>query len=76
MLRLFSKSPLEVEQLPSPLSLVLGGQWAGLLSGGPSSASTFGSNPQYMISTQHKAEVRTASIFYYYASSHTGRYIQ
>ncbi len=57
MLRLFSSSPLEVEQLPSPLSLVLGGQWAGLLSGGPVSAPTFGSNPQYMIRTKHKTEV-------------------
>jgi hypothetical protein len=57
VLRLFSSSPLEVEQLPSPLSLVLGGQWAGLLAGGPASASTFGSNPQYMISTPHKSEV-------------------
>ncbi|KAF5833132.1 hypothetical protein DUNSADRAFT_10650 [Dunaliella salina] len=57
VLRLFSSNPLEVEQLPSPLSLVLGGQWTGLLAGGPATSSTFGSNPQYMISTAHKAEV-------------------
>lgn len=58
MLRLFSSLPLEVEQLPSPLTLVLGGQWSGLLAGGPAVCPTFGSNPQYMLSSAHKAEVR------------------
>ena len=46
VVRAFSSAPLEMEQLPSPLSLVLGGHWVGHLAGGPSSAPTFGSNPQ------------------------------
>jgi len=57
VLRVFSSSPLEVEQLPSPLSLVLGGQWVGFLAGGSRKHTTFGSNPQYMISTQHRTQV-------------------
>lgn len=57
VLRTFSSSPLEVEQLPSPLSLVLGGQWANYLAGGGPDQPTFGSNPQYMISTQHSTQV-------------------
>jgi hypothetical protein len=57
VLRLFSSMPLEVEQLPAPLALVLGGQWTGLLAGGPASAPTFGSNPQYMLSVSTKAKV-------------------
>ncbi len=60
MLRTFSSSPLEVEQLPSPLSLVLGGQWVGYLAGGTRHHATFGSNPQYMISAQHKTQVGAA----------------
>lgn len=57
MLRTFSGAPLEVEQLPSPLSLVLGGQWAGLLAGGPRPAPTWGSNPQYMVSVAQRTQV-------------------
>lgn len=57
VLRTFSSGPLEMEQLPSPLSLVLGGQWAGILAGGPRQSPTFGSNPQYMISSRHRTQV-------------------
>lgn len=57
MLRTFSAAPVEVEQLPSPLSLVLGGQWVGLLAGGPVTMPTFGSNPQYMISVPQRSQV-------------------
>ena len=60
MLRTFSSSPLEVEQLPSPLSLVLGGHWAGYLAGGSREHPTWASNPQYMISVQHKTQVSRA----------------
>ncbi|KAJ9524597.1 hypothetical protein QJQ45_024188 [Haematococcus lacustris] len=56
ILRCFSSTPLELEQLPSPLSLVLGGQWAGHLAGGPPSSPTFGSNPQYMVSCQQRTQ--------------------
>lgn len=54
VLRTFSSGPLEMEQLQSPLSLVLGGQWSGMLAGGSPLSSTFGSNPQYMISCQQR----------------------
>ncbi|GAX81250.1 hypothetical protein CEUSTIGMA_g8682.t1 [Chlamydomonas eustigma] len=57
VLRAFSSAPLEMEQLPSPLSLVLGGHWQGYLAGGPKTASTFGSNPQYMISCRQRTQV-------------------
>ena len=57
MLRAFSSAPLEMEQLPSPLSLVLGGHWVSYLAGGPRASPTFGSNPQYMISCQHMTQV-------------------
>lgn len=57
VVRAFSSGPLEMEQLPSPLSLVLGGQWIGHLAGGPSTAPTFGSNPQYMISCRQRTQV-------------------
>ena len=57
VLRAFSSTPLEVEQLPSPLSLVLGGHWVGHLAGGPTTAPTFGSNPQYMISCRQRTTV-------------------
>lgn len=57
VLRTFSSAPLEMEQLPSPLSLVLGGHWVGHLAGGCRQEPTFGSNPQYMISCQHRTPV-------------------
>lgn len=46
-----------MEQLPSPLSLVLGGQWAGMIAGGSNTSSTFGSNPQYVISCQQATQI-------------------
>uniref|UniRef100_A0A7R9V2F7 Calpain catalytic domain-containing protein n=1 Tax=Chlamydomonas euryale TaxID=1486919 RepID=A0A7R9V2F7_9CHLO len=57
VLRTFSSSALEMEQLPSPLSLVLGGHWVGHLAGGGPDQATFGSNPQYMISCRHRTQV-------------------
>ena len=57
VLRTFSSAPLEMEQLPSPLSLLLGGHWVGHLAGGPGDSPSFGSNPQYMISCRQKTQV-------------------
>lgn len=57
MLRTLSSSPLEVEQLPAPLCLVVGGHWSGFLAGGGRGSAAWGSNPQYMISASHKAQV-------------------
>ncbi|MEW5315943.1 MAG: hypothetical protein WDW38_007338 [Sanguina aurantia] len=57
VLRTFSSSPLEVEQLPGPLSLVLGGHWTGYLAGGCRELGSWGSNPQYMISSPVRARV-------------------
>lgn len=56
VLRAFCSAPVEVEQLPSPLSLIIGGQWVGQLAGGDRHQPTWGSNPQYMLSTQHRAQ--------------------
>lgn len=50
-----------MEQLPSPLSLVLGGQWVGHLAGGPIEGPTFGSNPQYMISCRQRTQVMVSA---------------
>ncbi|MEW5306402.1 MAG: hypothetical protein WDW36_008868 [Sanguina aurantia] len=57
VLRTFSSSPLEVEQLPGPLSLVMGGHWTGFLAGGCREHGSWGSNPQYMISSPVRAQV-------------------
>lgn len=57
VLRAFSSAAFELEQLPSPLSLVLGGSWVGHLAGGGPQHATFGSNPQYMISCWQKTQV-------------------
>ncbi|GFR44609.1 hypothetical protein Agub_g5892, partial [Astrephomene gubernaculifera] len=57
ILRSLSSSPLEVEQLPAPLCLVVGGQWSGYLAGGGRHCPSWGSNPQYMISCGHRAQV-------------------
>ncbi|GLC47345.1 Calpain-type cysteine protease dek1, partial [Pleodorina starrii] len=57
ILRTLSASPLEVEQLPAPLCLVVGGQWTGFLTGGGRSCPTWGSNPQYMVSCSQRAQV-------------------
>ncbi|KAG2449615.1 hypothetical protein HYH02_005148 [Chlamydomonas schloesseri] len=57
VLRTLSSSPMEVEQLPAPLCLVVGGHWSGFLAGGGRGSAAWGSNPQYMISASHKAQV-------------------
>lgn len=57
VLRTFSSAPVEMEQLPSPLSIVLGGQWSGMIAGGSPNSPTFGSNPQYVISCQQSTQV-------------------
>ncbi|KAG2495537.1 hypothetical protein HYH03_006480 [Edaphochlamys debaryana] len=57
VLRTLASSPLEVEQLPAPLCLVVGGHWSGFLAGGGRSHPSWGSNPQYMISAAHQGQV-------------------
>lgn len=57
MLRTFSAQPLELEQLPAPLCLVVGGHWAGFSAGGGRGAPGWGSNPQYMVSCKQKAQL-------------------
>ncbi|EFJ41862.1 hypothetical protein VOLCADRAFT_98154 [Volvox carteri f. nagariensis] len=57
ILRSLSASPLEVEQLPAPLCLVVGGQWTGYLTGGNRHCPPWGSNPQYMVSCSQRAQV-------------------
>ncbi|GLI63404.1 hypothetical protein VaNZ11_006368 [Volvox africanus] len=57
ILRTLSASPLEVEQLPAPLCLVVGGQWTAFLTGGNRYCPSWGSNPQYMVSCSQRAQV-------------------
>ncbi|CAD7698193.1 unnamed protein product, partial [Ostreobium quekettii] len=46
VLRTFSSVPIEIEQLPAPLSLVVSGYWTGASAGGSRHNPTWGSNPQ------------------------------
>lgn len=54
MLRSFSSGPIEIEQMAAPLSLVVSGHWDALSAGGSRHNPTWASNPQYMLSVQHK----------------------
>jgi hypothetical protein len=44
-------------QVPSPLALVVGGSWTGHLAGGRLPLPSWPSNPQFMLSTQQRAQV-------------------
>ncbi|KXZ50588.1 hypothetical protein GPECTOR_16g763 [Gonium pectorale] len=57
VLRTLSSGPLEVEQLPAPLCLLVGGTWSGFLAGGGRHCTSWGSNPQYMVSCSQRAQV-------------------
>ena len=49
-------------QIPSPLALVVGGSWAGHLAGGRLPLSSWPSNPQFMLSTQQRAQVMVSLV--------------
>ena len=49
-------------QIPSPLALVVGGAWAGHLAGGRLPQATWPSNPQFMLSTQQRAQVMVSLV--------------
>ncbi|WIA30134.1 hypothetical protein OEZ86_000227 [Tetradesmus obliquus] len=53
-LRVYGPHAMQLEQLPSPMSLVLGGQWLAHQAGGRSCHASWGSNPQYLISCQRE----------------------
>jgi hypothetical protein len=44
-------------QVPSPVALVVGGAWRGHLAGGRLPQPSWPSNPQFMLSSQQRAEV-------------------
>ena len=54
MLRSFSSAPVEVERLLQPFELACEGRWHPHTAGGNKTHGTFGSNPQYMITTERK----------------------
>jgi hypothetical protein len=41
--------------VPSPLALVIGGEWSGILAGGGLHCEPWPSNPQFLMSTQQKS---------------------
>ena len=54
VLRSFSSAPVEVERLLQPFELACEGKWDMHTAGGNKTSGTFGSNPQYMITTERQ----------------------
>jgi hypothetical protein len=49
-------------QVPSPLALVIGGAWKGLLAGGGLQCETWPSNPQFLMSAPQKSFIMLSLI--------------